>query len=177
MASFEQLKVIGRGGFSRVVLCRKRDTGMLYAMKIVAKSTAKRHRVLAEKDIMTRLDHPRILKLHWAFQTQSELFFVLEVCPCGELFTHMQRKFTEPEVKFYIAQVVEAIEYLHAQGVLYRDLKPENCLVDCHGNLKLADFGLSKLTQEKTYSFCGSPEYLSPEMLTVNGHDYKSDVY
>jgi serine/threonine protein kinase len=72
---------------------------------------------------------------------------------------------------------VEAIEYLHAQGVLYRDLKPENCLIDCHGNLKLADFGLSKLTKEKTYSFCGSPEYLSPEMLTVNGHDFKSDVY
>jgi serine/threonine protein kinase len=89
VSSFEQLKVIGRGGFSRVVLCRKKDTGMLYAMKIVAKSTAKRHRVLAEKDIMTRLDHPRIVKLHWAFQTQSELFFVLEVCPCGELFTHM----------------------------------------------------------------------------------------
>ena len=87
------------------------------------------------------------------------------------------KKFPEPTAKFYFKQACEALAYLHQQGVMYRDCKPENCLLDGDGNLKLADFGLSKETKERSYSFCGSPEYLSPEMLTPEGHDLKSDVY
>lgn len=104
----------------------------------------------------------------------------MDLCTAGELFYHLQMrtKFSEPETRFYIEQVVEAIDYLHDKDILYRDLKPENCLIDLKGNLKLVDFGLSKQVKDKTYSFCGSPEYLSPEMLQVeNGHDLKSDIY
>ena len=91
----------------------------------------------------------------------------MELCTAGELFYHLQNvtKFPEPHTRFYISQVVEAIDFLHQNNIMYRDLKPENCLIDLNGNLKLADFGLSKQVIGKSYSFCGSPEYLSPEML------------
>jgi serine/threonine protein kinase len=91
----------------------------------------------------------------------------MELCTAGELFYHLQNvtKFSEPHTRFYISQVVEAIDFLHQNNIMYRDLKPENCLIDLNGNLKLADFGLSKQVVGKSYSFCGSPEYLSPEML------------
>ena len=91
----------------------------------------------------------------------------MELCTAGELFYHLQNvtKFSEAHTRFYISQVVEAIDFLHQNNIMYRDLKPENCLIDLNGNLKLADFGLSKQVIGKSYSFCGSPEYLSPEML------------
>ena len=146
--SFELLKVIGRGGFSRVVLARKKDTGMLYAIKILSKQHVdqKRNRVKLERDIMLQLNHDNVIKLYWTFQTSKELFFVMELCTGGELFYHLQIKetFSEHETKYYINQVVTAISHLHERGIVYRDLKPENLLVDEHGNLKLADFGLSK---------------------------------
>ena len=103
----------------------------------------------------------------------------MELCTAGELFYHLQKRkqFSENDAKFYLAQVVQGIQYLHQKGVIYRDLKPENCLIDQNGNLKLADFGLSKQTRQTSYSFCGSPEYLAPEMLSVAGHDSQLDVY
>lgn len=108
-----------------------------------------------------------------------ELYFVMELCSAGELFYHLSNvnKLTEAEARYYVLQVLEALDYLHDNNIIYRDLKPENCLIDSRGDLKLADFGLSKKTKTKTYSFCGSPEYLSPEMLTFEGHGHRSDVY
>jgi serine/threonine protein kinase len=129
---------------------------------------------------MLQLNHENVIKLYWTFQTSKELFFVMELCTGGELFYHLQVKetFTEPQAKFYISQVVKAISHLHERGIVYRDLKPENLLVDEHGNLKLADFGLSKHVKDgQSFSFCGSPEYIAPEMLKGQGHGKAMDVF
>lgn len=111
--------------------------------------------------------------MHQTFETEQYYHFVLDFCPGGELFFHMNHygKLNEKVVKLIIAQVVLGLEYLHSQNILYRDLKPENILIDFNGNLKLSDFGLSKMNftkRDRTFSFCGSPEYLSPEMIAYN---------
>jgi len=184
---FEQLKVIGRGGFSRVVLARKKDTGQLYAIKILKKERIVKEKkikpLLSERKILEDLKtHPFIIKMHWAFHSHSELFFVMDLCTGGELFFHLvqNRKFDEGLTKFYMTELLMGMEYLHERDIVFRDLKPENILVDLDGHLRIADFGLSKKipNREKSYSFCGSPEYLSPEMINnAMGHDRRLDIY
>jgi serum/glucocorticoid-regulated kinase 2 len=176
---FQMIKVIGRGGFSRVLLIRKKDTGRLYAMKIVKKNKIIREKkikpILSERAILETLDHPFIVKLHWAFQSKEELFFVMDICTGGEIFFHLNnfKKFNEKLAKFYFIEILLGLEYLHSKDIVYRDIKPENILVDIEGHVKIADFGLAKIIpqREKSFSFCGSPEYMSPEMLKGRGHD------
>ena len=105
--------------------------------------------------------------MYCSFQNRENLFLVMDYCNRGDLRYHLsnKRKFTEEETRFILACIVSCLEYMHSKKVIHRDLKPENCLIDLNGNLKLADFGLSKQVIGKSYSFCGSPEYLSPEML------------
>jgi len=142
----------------------------------------KSRQVVNEKFIMEQLSHPYIVKLHWAFKSKDDLHFVMDFCAGGELFYHLHNvgRLTEPQAKFYFAEVLLGLEYLHEQKVIYRDLKPENILLDIDGHIKLADFGLAKggidLTS-LTDSFCGSPEYLSPEMLKQSGHTITLDFY
>jgi serine/threonine protein kinase len=183
---FECVKVIGKGGFSRVLQVRKKDTGKLYAMKIMNKDfivqEEKVPQVSTERRIMVRMNHPFIVKLHWAFQTASELNLVMDFCPGGELFFHLHNlgRFTEDQAKFYFGEIVLGIEYLHSQHVVYRDLKPENILLDIDGHLLITDFGLSKENigaTDLSRSFCGSPEYMSPEMLRREGHGRAVDYY
>ena len=130
--------------------------------------------------MLEKADHPYIIKLVYAFQTDKKLYMALEYCPGGEIFFHLQRagRFNENVAKFYSACCVLAIEYLHYNRVIYRDLKPENVLIDSEGYAKIADFGLSKehlLGLETTNSFCGTPEYLAPEILERNGHSKAVD--
>ena len=147
---FEMIKVIGRGGFSRVLLCRKKDTGRLYAMKILKKSKLIREKkvkpILSERAVLEQLDHPFIVKLHWAFQSKEELFFILDICTGGELFFHLNnfKRFPEPLARFYFSEILLGLEYLHNKDIVYRDIKPENILVDIEGHIKIADFGLAK---------------------------------
>lgn len=137
----------------------------------------------AERDILEKIDSPFIVKLHYAFQTDTKLYFVMDFLNGGELFFHLRKdqKFSERRACFYAAQMVEAIRCLHSNGVIYRDLKPENVLLDSQGNIKITDFGLSKQGVEtnkkgaKTYSFCGTPEYLAPEIIQGIGHDKAVD--
>lgn len=122
------------------------------------------------------VSHPFIVGLHYAFQTKSKLYFVLDYCPGGELFFHLSRmgRFDEVMTRFYGAELVVALEHLHSLGVVYRDLKPENILLDEMGHIKLADFGLAKdhVTEidSGATSLCGTPEYLAPEVLARKGH-------
>eukprot|EP00826_Nyctotherus_ovalis_P050708 TRINITY_DN624_c0_g3_i1.p1 TRINITY_DN624_c0_g3~~TRINITY_DN624_c0_g3_i1.p1 ORF type:complete len:615 (-),score=143.03 TRINITY_DN624_c0_g3_i1:427-2271(-) len=155
-------------------------------MKVIKKDSLgnemKTRQVVNEKLIMERLSHPYIVKLHWAFRSKEDLHFVMDFCAGGELFYHLHNvgRLTETQAKFYFAEVLLGLEYLHSQKVIYRDLKPENILLDIDGHVKLADFGLAKGgidLRTLTDSFCGSPEYLSPEMLKQSGHTLTLDFY
>lgn len=161
----------------------KRDTSEVYALKVLEKAVLSKRNLLiktqAERDILERIESPFIVKLHYAFQTDAKLYFVMDFCNGGELFTHLRKdtKFSEKRACFYAAQLVCGLNCLHENGIIYRDLKPENVLLDSEGNLKITDFGLSKQgvqtnkEGEKTYSFCGTPEYLAPEIIKGIGHD------
>ena len=180
MDDFELVSVLGKGSFGKVLLVTKRDTGKHYAMKVLKKQhVVKRKQVehtKTERSVLGSINHPFIVKLHCAFQTGEKLHFVLDFCQGGELFFHLGRagRFKEQLGRFYSAEISLALGYLHERGVVYRDLKPENVLLDHEGHVKLADFGLSKegITSgiEGTHSFCGTPEYLAPEVLNRLGH-------
>jgi serine/threonine protein kinase len=126
--------------------------------------------------ILEKLNNPFIVKLHYAFQTPEKLYFVIDFLNGGELFYHLRKeqRFPEDRTRFYAAEIVLALEYLHKNGVIYRDLKPENVLLDSNGHLKLTDFGLSKMGivgESMSYTFCGTPEYLAPEIVKGVGHN------
>mmetsp|Transcript_32648 Transcript_32648/g.23596 ORF Transcript_32648/g.23596 Transcript_32648/m.23596 type:complete len:174 (+) Transcript_32648:135-656(+) len=147
---FNNIKVIGRGSFGKVYLVKKKDTKKVYAMKVLSKEiVSKRNLIIktqAERDILEKITSPFIVKLYYAFQTDFKLYFVMDYLNGGELFTHLRKdtKFSEKRACFYAAQIVEALRCLHVNGIIYRDLKPENVILDCDGNLKITDFGLSK---------------------------------
>jgi len=132
-----------------------------------------------EKEILKKLNHPFLVSLEYIFQTDYKIFFVLNFVRGGELFTHLANAghFKEHQAKFYAAQVALALGHLHENQVIYRDLKPENVMIAEDGYLQVTDFGISKQLEldEKAYSFCGTPEYISPEMLQGRGHSYPVD--
>jgi serum/glucocorticoid-regulated kinase 2 len=126
-------------------------------------------------------NHPFVVKLQHAFQSEDYLHIVVEFCSGGELFYLLQKKgrFTETEARFYFCEMLLGLEYIHTQNVLYRDLKPENIFIDFDGHIRLADFGLSKLQSPKSLNdtYCGSAEYMSPEMLNGDTYSYGIDYY
>ena len=137
---------------------------------------------MSEANILKKADFPFILQLFFCFQTPRYLYLVIEYCPGNDLGFHLARNvaFTEEQARFYIAELVLAVEYLHQQDIVYRDLKPENILLDTAMHIKLADFGLSKAgikDDQNAQSFCGSPAYLSPEMVQKKGATRASDIY
>ncbi|KAG6855070.1 hypothetical protein C0991_005999 [Blastosporella zonata] len=172
---FEFLKLIGRGTFGKVFQVRKRDTKRIYAMKVLSKKeiVAKKEvaHTIGERKILQRsLDSPFLVGLKFSFQTDSDLYLVTDFKSGGELFWHLQRetRFSEERARFYIAELVLALEHLHKFDIVYRDLKPENILLDATGHVALCDFGLSKAdlrSDELTTTFCGTTEYLAPEIL------------
>jgi len=173
---FELLKVIGKGNFGKVMLVRMKGTEEIYAMKMLSKQRIiERNEIehtMAECRILQRLRHPFLVNLHYAFQTEDKLYLILDFVNGGELFFHLTRetRFKEERVKFYAAEILLGLEYLHNAGVLYRDLKLENLLLTSEGHIVLTDFGLSKQgldgTDARTATFCGTPEYMAPEMLS-----------
>ncbi|KAK2167220.1 hypothetical protein LSH36_31g08007 [Paralvinella palmiformis] len=161
MDDFEFLKVLGKGTFGKVILCREKATGCLYAIKVLKKSV-----IIAKH-------------LKYSFQTEDRLCFVMEYVNGGELFYHLSRVriFTEDRTRFYGAEIISALGYLHQHNIVYRDLKLENLLLDKDGHIKIADFGLCKedmVLGATTKTFCGTPEYLAPEVLEDN--DYSRSV-
>lgn len=191
--SFELLKVLGTGAYGKVFLVRKvcgHDAGTLYAMKVLKKATiamkpkTKEHTMTERQVLEAVRQSPFLVTLHYAFQTNSRLHLILDYVNGGEMFTHLnlRERFTEPEVRIFIAEVLLALEHLHKLGIIYRDIKLENILLDKDGHVVLTDFGLSKEIlpeEERAYSFCGTIEYMAPEVIKNNGmgHDYMVDFW
>ncbi|KAL4915288.1 kinase-like domain-containing protein [Aspergillus aurantiobrunneus] len=174
---FDPLLCLGKGSFGTVLLVRHALTGKLYAQKQFKKASITVHKKLVEqtKTERTILEsvnrHPFVVKLFYAFQDHERLYLVLEYAQGGELFSHlaMERMFDEDSAAFYMAEMVLALEHLHQNvGVIYRDLKPENCLLDREGHLLLTDFGLSKIAvddDDRCNSSLGTIEYMAPEVI------------
>ena len=183
MEDFLLDKVIGRGSFGKVYMVTHKETGKRYAMKALRKDVVRQENMVAhtksEKEILQKMEHPFIVGLHFAFQTADKLYLVLDFLSGGELFHHLKSegRFSESRAKLYTAEIGLALNHLHKNGVVYRDLKPENCVLDAEGHVCLTDFGLAKVAVEgqQTYTFCGTPEYLAPEILTGQGHDKAVD--
>lgn len=163
--SFRMIKVIGKGSFGKVFLVKEVKTDHMFALKVLRKDHIIRRNQVehtkTERSVLGYVKHPFIVGLNMAFQSNDKLYFVLDYCAGGELFFHLGRlgKFPEPRARFYAAEIACAISYVHNLGIIYRDLKPENVLLDARGHIRLTDFGLSKEgisnSSSGAYSFCG----------------------
>ncbi|THD25739.1 cGMP-dependent protein kinase 1 [Fasciola hepatica] len=186
LADLELVSTIGLGGFGRVLLVTlKKDKRQSFALKKLKKQyiveTRQQEHILNEKSILLEADNDFIVKLHKTFKDRRYLYFLLEACLGGELWTILRNctSFEDSTTRFYTACVVEAIAYLHRKGIIYRDLKPENLLLDNHGYCKMTDFGFAKKIGfgSKTWTFCGTPEYVAPEIILNKGHDFSVDLW
>jgi serine/threonine protein kinase len=128
--------------------------------------------IKAEKSILSRINHPFIVNLYTAFQDEKNLFMLMEYIIGGELFSQLRKvgRFSNDTSRFYAAEIVLALEYLHDKNIVYRDLKPENLLIDKEGHMKITDFGFAKQVEDRTWTLCGTPEYLAPEIIQSKGH-------
>ena len=158
---------------------KKKDTGTIYAMKVLKKQHLVQRKQVAhtqtERRVLENIEHPFIVSLRYAFQTPEKLYIILDYFTGGELFFHLKStgRFPEKRAKFYAAEIALAIQCLHENSIIYRDLKPENVLLDEEGHIKLTDFGLSKesiTSAAVTHTFCGTPEYLAPEVIHGSGY-------
>ena len=187
-SDFQSLRCLGKGAFGTVHLVKQHATGKLYAQKQFKKASLTVHKRLVEQTRTERTilesvnRHPFVVKLYYAFQDQEKLYLILEYAQGGELFHHlaMERMFSEEVASFYMAEIILALQHLHHNvRVIYRDLKPENCLLDAEGHLLLTDFGLSKVAleedDERATSILGTVEYMAPEVIRGEGYDFSVD--
>ncbi|KAG7719826.1 hypothetical protein KL933_001534 [Ogataea haglerorum] len=188
VSDFLPLKVLGQGAYGKVLLVKNRHTGHLFAQKELKKASivvnSKTYeRTFSERTILASISsHQNIVKLFYALHDDQKLYLILEYIPGGELFQHLsQRRFLdEKSASFYVAQMALALRHLHEMGAVYRDLKPENCLLDKDGYLVLTDFGLAKQPLDKSSenwcnSIIGTPEYCSPEVVRGDEYGVKTD--
>jgi len=185
MKDFDKICVLGSGTFGRVTLEKHKATGKMYALKAMLKAELvaqkQQSNVMNEKNIMMQCYHPFILRLYKTFKDARRLYMLLEFIQGGELFSvvHTSTRDGLPmeQGKFYAAGVLLALCYLHEKQIAYRDMKPENCLIDAQGYPKIVDFGFAKKIVKKSYTLCGTPEYLAPELVLGRGHNCAVDCW
>lgn len=175
LQDFDIKQTVGTGSFARVHLAQSKTNKKYYAIKAINKKDLMSRRQVEhaqnEREILGSVSHPFIVKLWGTFQSESHVFLVMDYVPGGELFRRLHKnKFSEEEAKFYAAEVMLALEYLHSNQIAYRDLKPENILIDRHGHIKLTDFGFAKKVKDITWTVCGTPDYLAPEIIRSQGY-------
>ena len=174
-------RTIGTGSFARVKLAMDKVTGQAVVVKVISKDIVLKRKqlahVLTENRLLAQLHHPLLVAHKSSFQDNFFLYMVLEYVPGGELYTLLAKTgFIEPhDARIYACEVVCALAYLHSLHMAYRDIKPENILITASGHIKLTDFGFLKQVQGKTYTLCGTPEYLAPELINREGHDLQCD--
>ena len=176
---FTVIRVLGKGAFGKVMLVRCKEDGAIYAMKALSKAQLlERNEVThtkTERKALESTHHPYLVHLKFAFQSPHKLYLVMDYCNGGELFFHLKTagRFDEARSRLYAAQICSALHHLHMAGIVYRDLKPENVLLDHEGHVRITDFGLAKDSMDltdKTHTFCGTPDYLAPEIIKGSGH-------
>eukprot|EP00466_Bigelowiella_natans_P015523 jgi/Bigna1/85404/estExt_fgenesh1_pg.C_40007 len=184
LKDFEVFRVLGRGGFGSVKACRKRNCGNLYAMKIINKKRVKVKKalrnVMEERHVLVKISgSPFITNLKYALQDEEDLFFIMDLMLGGDLKFHLinAHHFTEERARFYAAQVLLGLEYIHSFGVIYRDLKLENVLLDHHGNARLSDLGLAVCTDKPIAGYAGTPGYTAPEMIANRRYTTSVDIF
>jgi hypothetical protein len=182
--SLREVGTLGVGTFSRVKMVQIKGTNETYALKIMKKTVIEarkqKEHVMNEKSIMLEMTgHPFLLQLRATFKDETYLYMLLELCQGGELFLRLleEQTLSEESTRFYMGNIVLALEALHAKNNIYRDLKPENILLDTKGYVKIGDFGFAKKVQDRTFTRCGTPEYVSPEMLGRAGHNKGTDYW
>uniref|UniRef100_A0A3Q3WNY1 cGMP-dependent protein kinase n=1 Tax=Mola mola TaxID=94237 RepID=A0A3Q3WNY1_MOLML len=186
LGDFNVICTLGMGGFSRVELVQlKNEASRSFALKVLKKrhivDTSQQGHILSERRIMMEAHSPFIIRLYRTFRDSKCLYMLLEACLGGELWTLLRDRgsFDDSTTRFYTGCVIEALACLHSQGIIYRDLKPENIILDNRGYAKLVDFGFAKKVGlgKKTWTFCGTPEYVAPEIILNKGHDSSADCW
>ncbi|OIW32967.1 camp-dependent protein kinase catalytic subunit [Coniochaeta ligniaria NRRL 30616] len=181
LADFEILRTLGTGSFGRVHLVQSRHNQRFYAVKVLKKAQVVKMKQVEhtndERKMLGEVKHPFLITLWGTFQDAKNLYMVMDFVEGGELFSLLRKsgRFPNPVAKFYAAEVTLALEYLHTRNIIYRDLKPENLLLDRHGHLKITDFGFAKRVPDKTWTLCGTPDYLAPEVVSNKGYNKSVD--
>ncbi|KAI7898921.1 camp-dependent protein kinase 10 [Cokeromyces recurvatus] len=178
---FELIETLGTGTFGRVWLTKQKNTNKYYAVKVLKKIDIVKlkqvEHINSERQILSELNFPFIVQLYCTFQDNRSIYMLQEYVIGGELFRHLRKagRFPNDTARFYAAQIILALEYLHHKNIIYRDLKPENILIDHRGYIKLTDFGFAKQVLDRTWTLCGTPEYLAPEIIQSKGHNKSVD--
>ncbi|KGQ95720.1 cAMP-dependent protein kinase type 2 [Candida albicans SC5314] len=181
LTDFSIMRTLGTGSFGRVHLVRSVHNGRYYAIKVL-----KKHQVVKMKQVehtnderrmLKLVEHPFLIRMWGTFQDSKNLFMVMDYIEGGELFSLLRKsqRFPNPVAKFYAAEVTLALEYLHSHDIIYRDLKPENILLDRNGHIKITDFGFAKEVSTVTWTLCGTPDYIAPEVITTKPYNKSVD--
>ncbi|CAG8446729.1 16482_t:CDS:2 [Acaulospora colombiana] len=183
LSDFNICRTLGTGSFGRVHLVQSKYNSKFYAMKVLKKSEVVRLKQVEhtnnEKHILEQVNHPFLVNLWGTFQDSANLYMVMDYVVGGELFSILRKnqRFPDQVAKFYAAEVILAFEYLHSKDIIYRDLKPENLLLDRNGHIKITDFGFAKYVPDITWTLCGTPDYLAPEIIQSKGYGKAVDWY
>ncbi|KAJ9641727.1 cAMP-dependent protein kinase catalytic subunit [Knufia peltigerae] len=181
LTDFEMKRTLGTGSFGRVHLVQSKHNTRFYAIKVLKKAQVVKMKQIEhtndERKMLSRVKHPFLITLWGTFQDSKNLYMVMDFIEGGELFSLLRKsqRFPNPVAKFYAAEVTLALEYLHSQNIIYRDLKPENLLLDRHGHIKITDFGFAKDVPDITWTLCGTPDYLAPEVVASKGYNKSVD--
>jgi len=181
LADYDPKRTLGTGSFGRVMLVTDKKTNSVCALKILEKAKVVRlkqvEHTLSEKQLLAAVDFPVLVNLLASFKDNANLYMVMEFAVGGEMFSSLrkEKKFSEPRSRFYGGQIVIALEYLQHLNIIYRDLKPENLLFDAKGYIKITDFGFAKHVVGRTWTLCGTPEYLAPEIILSKGYNRAVD--
>jgi len=176
LKDFEILDLIGIGAYSKTYLCWYKEYNCYYALKVLQKWVIYNNKQIQhtynEKEVLSFSNHPGIIKFFTCFNTENAVYLLLEFVPGGNLFTHIRasRRLESSTAKFYAAEIILTLEYLHLHNIVVRDIKPETIFIDCNGHVKLGEFGFSKMLNSRTWTLCGTPDYIAPEIMSGQGY-------